>query len=185
MASAIHWPEKFLPGTTDNYVSNEIIIKDITAAQVWPWLVDISKWESYYSNVGQITPPKSGPKLEKGDSFSFSTFGFPPLSCLCEESVEPYATRGTKKGVPGRLAWRAWQSGSKDQALDVYHAWIVEDLDGVRVRILTQESQIGKPAAHLAAQKPNPMLNGHQDWLDGIARSATAPNESRHQSVLG
>ncbi|WP_308114508.1 hypothetical protein [Streptomyces sp. ISL-12] len=52
------------------------------------------------------------------------------------------------------------------------HAWLVEDLPGGRVRILTQESQFGKPAADLAGQTPNPMLNGHQAWLDGLVRAA-------------
>lgn len=27
--SAIIWPEKFLPGTTDNFVTNEVIVKGI------------------------------------------------------------------------------------------------------------------------------------------------------------
>ena len=54
----------------------------------------------------------------------------------------------------------------------MYHAWLVEDLDGDRVRILTQESQSGKPAAQLAGAKPNRMLLGHQDWLDGLVKAA-------------
>lgn len=54
----------------------------------------------------------------------------------------------------------------------MYHAWIVEDLEGGPVRILTQESQIGKPARELAGKKPNPMLNGHQEWLDGLVSTA-------------
>ncbi|CAL9661993.1 hypothetical protein [Streptomyces sp. enrichment culture] len=53
------------------------------------------------------------------------------------------------------------------------HAWLVEDLPGDRVRILTQESQIGRPAAALAEERPNPMLNGHQSWLDGLLRAAS------------
>ena len=32
---------------------------------------------------------------------------------------------------------------------------LVEDLSNNRVRILTQESQIGKPAANIAQQRPN------------------------------
>ncbi|MBH1945632.1 SRPBCC domain-containing protein, partial [Erythrobacter sp. YJ-T3-07] len=119
---------------------------------------------SYYDNVGQITPPKSGPQLQKGDRFSFSTFGFPPLQSEVAESVAPAS------GTPGRLAWRAWQDGNEEEALDVYHAWIVEDMPWGVVRVLTQESQIGRPAAGLADKKPNPMLNGHQDWLDGLAK---------------
>lgn len=50
--------------------------------------------------------------------------------------------------------------------------WLIEDLPGGRVRILTQESQIGKPAIELANTKPNPMINGHQDWLDGLVKAA-------------
>ncbi|KPM44943.1 hypothetical protein AK830_g1637 [Neonectria ditissima] len=65
MPSSIIWPAKYLPGTTDNYVSNEVIVKGITAEQVWPFLADITKWESYYTNVGQITPPSSGPVLQE------------------------------------------------------------------------------------------------------------------------
>ena len=160
--SAIIWPRKFTPGTTDNWVSNDIIVADISASQIWALLSDISKWESYYHNVSQITPPKSGPMLQKGDTFSFSTFGFPVLTCPVEESVPP------EQDQAGRLAWSAKLDGSEDERVEVYHAWLVEDLDGGRVRVLTQESQIGKPAAMLAEKKPNRMLLGHQDWLDGL-----------------
>ncbi|MDR3105930.1 MAG: SRPBCC domain-containing protein, partial [Yokenella regensburgei] len=41
-----------------------------------------------------------------------------------------------------------------------------------RVRILTQETQNGVPAKDLANTRPNPMLNGHQEWLDGLIRAA-------------
>jgi len=94
----------------------------------------------------------------------------PPLQSEVFESVAP------SPGKPGRLAWGAWQDGDEDSALDVYHAWLIEDLDHGRVRILTQESQIGKPAAELATKKPNPMLNGHQDWLDGLVGAARKGN---------
>jgi hypothetical protein len=49
---------------------------------------------------------------------------------------------------------------------------LIERLSDDRIRLLTQESQIGKPAAELAKQDPNPMLNGHQKWLDGLVRIA-------------
>ncbi|QIX01366.1 hypothetical protein AMS68_006883 [Peltaster fructicola] len=163
--SAIIWPEKFLPGTTDNFVSNEIIVKDITAAQIWPLLADITKWESYYENCSQITPPP-GNILKKGEHFKFSTFGFPVLPCTVEESEEP------TKGRPGRVAWSASLDGDEDSKVSVYHAWLVEDIDHDRVRILTQESQTGKPAAELSTAKPNKMLLGHQDWLDGLVNAA-------------
>jgi len=40
------------------------------------------------------------------------------------------------------------------------------------VRILTQGTQIGEPARELAATKPNPMLNAHQEWIEGLAVAA-------------
>jgi hypothetical protein len=33
--SAINWPDRYLPGTTDNYVSNEIIVKNLSIQEIW------------------------------------------------------------------------------------------------------------------------------------------------------
>ncbi|KAK8024343.1 hypothetical protein PG993_012409 [Apiospora rasikravindrae] len=182
--SAIIWPEHFLPGTTDNFVTNEVIAKGLTARQVWDLLVDISKWESYYKNVSQITAPKSGPILKKGDVFKFSTFGFPVLTCPVEESVPPSQTgKGAQQQQPGRIAWSAkLDAPGPEESVEVYHAWLIEDLEGGRVRILTQETQIGKPAAQMAEAKPNKMLLGHQDWLDGLVAAARGPEDWTNQS---
>lgn len=163
---AIIWPAKFLPGTTDNFVTNETYAKGVTAAQIWGLLADISKWASYYDNVAQITPPASGPLLDKGDDFSFSTFGFPAMAAHVEESVAPAPC------AAGRLAWSCKLDGDADTFVEVYHAWLVEDVEGGRVRILTQESQSGRPAAQLGALKPNRMLLGHQDWIEGLVAAA-------------
>jgi hypothetical protein len=171
--SAIIWPEKYLPGTTDNFVSNEVIVKDISAQQIWALLSDISKWGSYYYNVSQITPPSSGPNLKKGDSFKFSTFGLPVLTCPVEESKPP------SNDQPGRIAW----SFALGDEVSGYHAWLVEDLSGGRVRVLTQETQVGKPAVELREKKPNRMLLGHQDWLEGLIKAARG--EKIGQTNLG
>lgn len=161
--SAIVWPEKFLPGLTDNFVSNEIIVKGLTVNDVWPFLIDTSKWTSYYDNASDITFPNGdGPILKQDTDFSFSTFGFPPLAISVVEFVPP------AKNQPARIAWLATKDGSPDEKLEIIHAWLLEDLSHNRVRILTQESQIGKAGAELAVQKPNPMLNGHQAWIDGL-----------------
>ncbi|MFJ4693210.1 hypothetical protein [Streptomyces sp. NPDC088766] len=53
------------------------------------------------------------------------------------------------------------------------HAWLTDDLPGGRVRVLTQETRIGAPAAALARQRPDPMPNGHLTWLDGLVRAAS------------
>ncbi|MER5430185.1 SRPBCC domain-containing protein [Streptomyces sp. NPDC002588] len=166
--NAINWPEKYLPGTGDNFVSNEVIVAGATAANVWRYLIDTSEWEGYYDNVADISFPQGGgPQLKDDLVFSFGTFGLPPLDAHVVEFQAP------ADGVPGRLSWTAKQDGTLEERLDVLHAWLVEDLPGGRVRILTQETQIGRPAAALAGERPNPMLNGHQAWLDGLVSAAS------------
>lgn len=162
---AINWPADYLPGTTDNFVSNEVIAKGITGAEIWSLLADVTKWESYYKNCASVTPPASASTLlQKGDVFTFATFGFPTMKATVEESTGPPEPRAGKEG---RLAWSVDQGG-----LQVYHAWLVQDLDGGRVRVLTQESQIGLPFVVMRKSKPNKMLLGHQDWLDGLLKAA-------------
>ncbi|MQY27642.1 SRPBCC domain-containing protein [Nocardia aurantia] len=174
LANAIDWPAEYLPGLTDNFVSNEIIVAGPTAADIWPYLADTTKWHTYYDNASDITfPDGGGPILTEGLRFSFATFGFPPLDARVTECVPP------APATPARLAWTAHQDGPPESRLDVLHAWLLEDLPGGRVRILTQESQKGAPAAELARQHPNPMLNGHQDWVDGLIRAATGATAVR------
>ena len=36
--NAIKWPKNYTPGTTDNYVCNEVIIPDLSMVDVWPHL---------------------------------------------------------------------------------------------------------------------------------------------------
>ena len=98
-----------------------------------------------------------------GTVFRFKTFGF-PIDAEIIQFVEP------GDGRVGRLSWHGWAEGDEDHRLDVVHAWLIESLPENRTRILTQESQIGKPAQELAKQRPNPMINGHQAWLDGIVQ---------------
>ncbi|MET8771963.1 hypothetical protein [Streptomyces sp. NPDC004658] len=68
------------------------------------------------------------------------------------------------------------QDGTPEEGLDMLHARLVEDLPGGRDRFLTRETRIGRPAAEVARQRPNPMPNGRQRWPDGLVAAAeTAP----------
>ena len=161
----IQWPEGFVPGFTDNFCSNEVIIAGLTAEQVWPFLSTPARWPSYYGNCAnpRIYDTDTD-ELTADDCFYFETFGF-PVEAKVVEHVPPV------KGQPARIAWHGW-CGEGDQRLDVHHAWVIENLSENRVRILTQETQNGAPAKELAKTKPNPMINGHQDWLDGLVDAA-------------
>ncbi|MGL4724192.1 MAG: SRPBCC domain-containing protein [Scandinavium sp.] len=166
MQSAIVWPDDYLPGTTDNFASNEIIVAGLTAQQVWAQLNDTSLWPTYYSNAEDIRfHDGSGPELSASARFRFTTFGF-PVEAQVTEYVPP------QPGRAARVAWHGWVEGDEQSRLDVIHAWLFEDLPGGRVRILTQESQKGIPAQQLAATTPNLMINGHQAWIDGLVSAA-------------
>ena len=174
MLNEINWPHDYLPGTTDNFASNEIIVKGITAEDVFDNLIDTSIWASYYNNVADIHfYAGDAPKLKADTRFRFSTFGFPIEAQVVE--FEPPAD-----GKPGRLAWHGWAEGDAEHRLDVIHAWLLEDLPEDRVRILTQESQKGKPAKDLFNTEPDIMNQGHQDWIKGLARTVlTAKHGAR------
>ena len=98
----------------------------------------------------------------KNVRFYFETFDFP-----VEAEVVEYDAPAA--GKPGRVTChcRAGQKGAIDR-LDVHHAWLLEDLPGGQMRILTQETQKGKPTRNLATATPNPMINDHQNWLNGL-----------------
>lgn len=163
---AIIWPDSYLPGTTENFASNETIVAGLAVADVWPQLDNTDAWPTYYSNASEIRfHDGSGPRLSAGARFSFKTFGFP-----VEAEVTEYTPPAD--GQPARVAWHGWVEGDAASRLDVHHAWLFEDLPGGRVRVLTQETQKGKPAEALAKTRPNPMINGHQEWIDGIVDAA-------------
>ena len=170
----ILWPNDYLPGVADNYVSNEIIIADLSAAEVWNQLINTEAWPVMYSNASDIRfYDHSGPLLNAGARFRFTTFGF-----AVEADVVEFVPPGA--GQAGRIAWHGWVEGDADNRLDVHHAWLFEDLPGQRVRLLTQETQIGQPAIQLRNTLPNPMLNAHQEWLEGLARISLAARRAQH-----
>lgn len=163
--SEIIWPEGYLPGFTENFASNEVIVAGLSAGDIWPLLSHALEWPAYYGNCANVRfHDGPGSELQDGVRFYFETFGF-PVEAQCNEYTPP------AEGQPARLAWHGW-AGEGDTRLDVHHAWLIEDLTGDRVRILTQETQKGRPAQALARTKPNPMINGHQDWLDGLVSAA-------------
>lgn len=168
MMNSIAWPAGYLPGLADNFASNEMIVTGLTLDDAWTQLADTGAWPTYYSNCSAIHfHDASGPVLRHGSRFRFTTFGF-AVEAEVTECVPPTG------GQPARLAWHGWVEGDATGRLDVHHAWLFEALSNGRVRLLTQETQNGQPARDLAAARPNPMINGHQEWLDGLIAAGRA-----------
>ncbi|MFP8966803.1 SRPBCC domain-containing protein [Pokkaliibacter sp. CJK22405] len=165
--TSIQWPAGYVPGFSDNFCSNEVIVANLSIDKVWALLVTPAEWSGYYANSAHPRfYEERGPMLALGDRFYFETFGF-PVEAEVVEYIAPVA------GQAGRVAWHGW-AGEGAERLNVHHAWIVEELSANRLRILTQETQQGEPAKALAATVPNPMINGHQEWLDGLVSAARA-----------
>lgn len=167
MLHQINWPQGFVPGFTDNFASNEVIVAGLTVEQVWKYLVDTKYWPHYYENCSDIKLYDAhSTQLSAEQRFFFKTFGF-PVEAKVTEFVAP------SEEQPARISWHGWDGEpGTDTRLDVIHAWLIEALPDNRVRILTQETQNGVPAQQLARTLPNPMINGHQDWLNGLVQSA-------------
>lgn len=165
---AIVWPDKYMPGNTDNYCSNEVIVKGLSISEVWVPLVDTTVWlEYYHANARILVERGYTTKLFAGANFMFDTFGF-NIRAKVEEYLPPFGGEDV-----ARLAWSG-SFGEGESLCEVYHAWLLQNLPNDRVRILTQETQIGAPAIALAKSVPNKLLNGHQAWLEGVVEAAFA-----------
>ena len=166
MQSAIIWPQDYLPGTTDNFASNEIIVAGLTAKEIWAQLNDTRLWAGYYRHAQDIHfYDGNGPLLSENARFRFTTLGF-----VVEAQVNEYVP--PMEGQVARIAWYGYVAGDAESRLDAIHAWLLEDLPGGRVRILTQETQKGIPAQQLVNALPNPMINAHQEWIVGLVTAA-------------
>ncbi|MFJ5162370.1 SRPBCC domain-containing protein [Pantoea sp. NPDC088449] len=164
--SIINWPDLYLPGKTDFFVSNETIISGVLTDNAWTFLADTRRWHEAYSELSGIEiHDESDPVLSKGTRFSFNISGL-TVQAEVTESQAP------SPGVAGRLSWHGWVETGGTTIVDAWCAWIIEDLHSERTRILWQESLLGKPAKEMSRQKPNPALLSHQDWVDGIAHAA-------------
>lgn len=112
MLNAIHWPENYLPGHTDNFVSNEVIVSNLSVQDIWPFLVNAHLWPSYYGNSSDIDL-NGAECLEPNLVFFFKTFGFPVnaqvLSMPRLKIINPLESHGMA-GQVNQIVVIAWMS---------------------------------------------------------------------------
>lgn len=91
MLHEINWPHGYLPGYTDNFASNEVIVRDLTAKEVFDTLIDASLWETYYKNSSDVEFDNTPGLILAADTrFRFKTFGFPVVPPKTEYSLTDY-----------------------------------------------------------------------------------------------
>lgn len=72
--SDILWPAGYVPGFTDNFCSNEVIVTGLTADDIWPFLNIPERWPTYYANSADISfHDGKGPAMRSG---TLRTVGF-------------------------------------------------------------------------------------------------------------
>lgn len=166
MLESIQWPDKYLPGTTDHFVSNEDIAKGAPVPAVWKALIDPLLWPKFYKDILEAAFVNAkGPNLNPDSKFTLKfNLGGQQVMIDCEviEFMDP-ATH-----MVGRLSWHGHIKGDPAHELNFVQAWLVEPLEGDRTRLLSQLSLIGKPAQEDAKLSPDPLLIGRQEWVNGI-----------------
>jgi len=164
--SDIQWPAGFVPGFTDNFCSNEVIVTGISVDAAWHLLATPTlQAGAYFYGYSRLLELRAETELALGDRFDRLAFN----NFVIDQGMLPPDLLATQ---PARLAWHGWAGNDETDRLDVHHAWLIEALSENRVRILTQETQVGAPAKQLASDPSHPMIHGHQQWLDGIVRAA-------------
>lgn len=153
---------KFDPHLAPVNVQNERII-DATPERIWGVLIKAADWPKWYPNSRSVHIEGGGPNLYPEAKFSWITFG------VCLRSV-------VKEFPPyERIAWTATFVG-----VDAYHAWQIERI-GQGSRIITEETQYGWLARAANHLMPSRMYDGHQLWLERLAREV----ESAHKFESG
>nr|WP_310524386.1 SRPBCC family protein [Polymorphobacter sp.] len=153
--TGIHWPPRFDPATAPVHVCNSL---DIAAppALVWDLLIHARAWPGFYANASNIVIEGDRAALGPATRFHWRSFGV-NLTSTVEEFVPHH-----------RIAWLAHGLG-----VEAYHAWLITPT-ATGCTVLTEETQYGLLARAGALLMPRRMHTQHQNWLEGLAREATA-----------
>lgn len=152
--SKIIWPDDLRPGNSPIFTHNELHIP-AEPHIIWAWLVRAELWPTWYANCSNLTILSgSGPDLQLGTKFTWTTFGV-----QVETVVEEFE-------LFGKLAWRGGGLGAQG-----YHAWLIEvTTNGCLVT--TEEVQIGLIPSLGRFFLRRSLLREHQNWLEGLAARA-------------
>jgi len=128
--NSIIWPQGYIPGFSDNFASNEMIITGVSVEALWDKLTDTAAWPGYYSNASDIRfYDGTGPRLTDGARFRFTTFGF-QVEAEVNEFEPPLAGRA------GRIAWHGWCGDDSESRLDARRCVLPAPPAAAQIRLL-------------------------------------------------
>ena len=168
VSKAIAFPQDFLPGNGDNFLSNEFYVDSSTAEEVWPFLVDAALWPTYYKKISKVeVKEQEGTKLNVGTKFSYKDANLKiGVDCECLESQPPSVDK------EGRLMWKASYEVKGEKKYESVRGWILENMGNGRTRIFTQEVQKGDVARKLYKETYD-MLSSSEKWVRQLAEKGT------------
>lgn len=146
-AEKIKWPAAYEPSKSRFYVHNSIDIYS-SPEKTWQILIDVLKWESWYSGAKKVRLKNmSDSALNDQSIFSWKTMGLQLTSTIKE--FEPYRL----------LAWE-----SKKSSIKGYHVWLIIPTD-FGCRVITDESQNGWLTFFEKLFQKNKLKKLHDVWL--------------------
>ena len=122
---------------------------------VWQLHIDVNSWPSWQQAITEAH--MDGP-FESGNSFSWSSYGFPVTSHIYDVSDHSRTLwGGTAGGITG------------------VHEWLFEEIDG-GVRISTNESFAGDPVSADIAGMQSQLDASLIAWLEHLKAAAEGPS---------
>ncbi|AXJ10421.1 SRPBCC family protein [Arthrobacter sp. PM3] len=150
------WPAGFEPATTRVYAYNQIHTR-LTPEQLWPVLIDATRWPAWYRNAKDVVIDGGTAELGAASRFTWTTFGLRVASTVRE--FEPCT----------RLGWEGAGRGSTG-----YHRWDLQRTDNGGTLIVTEEVQGGIFATLLGPVVKRSIEKQHQHWLEKLLETAAA-----------
>ncbi|MGX9780667.1 hypothetical protein [Stenotrophomonas maltophilia group sp. LNF336] len=103
--NGIRWPEGYLPGYTENFVSNELIVLGLAAADVWPLLEEPRLWPTYYGNSANVRfHDGAGPLLRTGIDSTLKPLASPWRLNASSMRLLPPRVRAGSLGMAGPVS---------------------------------------------------------------------------------
>lgn len=156
MSSANPWPAGLTPDSAPVYTSNELRTS-VPAETLWPILVGVTEWPSWYPHAANIRTTDGEPILHLGSVFTWKTMG----TRVTSEVVEFEPARA--------IAWTARGSLSRG-----FHRFDFTPADGGGCLVSTEEVETGIGPRLIPGRLKRDLVRVHQVWLEDLVKRAGA-----------
>ena len=155
MSQPTSWLPGFDPQSAPVFTHNELRTT-LDAQTLWPVLVRVKDWPSWYPHAANIRTPGAEPDLRLGSVFRWKTMGVNLRTEVVE--FEPFTA----------LAWIA--TGPVSRA---FHRWDFAPAAEGGCLVSTEEVETGIAPRLLARRLKRDLSRAHQVWLEQLVERAS------------